>query len=308
MKIAVLGCGAMGSVYAGLLARAGNPVVAVSRTPAHVAAINAQGLRVEGPLGDWRAPMQAVRHAAGMAPVDLVILAVKAADVESAAREALGLIGADTVVLTIQNGLGSAQVAARIVGDDRLAVGIAAGFGAALQGPGHVRHNAMQAVRFGPHAGLAHDRVEAVAAAWRAAGFDAQAVRDIAAMQWEKLICNAAYSAPCALTGWTVGEVMNDDAMGAISRAAATEAWAVARALGIALTVQDPVAHARAFGARVAAAKPSALLDHEAGRVSEIGSINGAVVLHGRRVGVATPVNDTLCALVQARERPWQRR
>ncbi len=307
MKIAVVGCGAMGSVYAGLLARAGHTVVAVSRTPAHVNAINAQGLRVEGPWGDWHVPVQAVHHTDGVGPAELVLLAVKAADVENAARQALGLIGADTVVLTLQNGLGSAEIVAPIVGPDRLAVGIAAGFGASIKGPGHVQHKAMQAVRFGPHAGLRPDQLEAVAAVWRAAGFDAQAVQDIAAMQWEKLICNVAYSAPCALTGWTVGAVMDDDIMGPVSRTAATEAWSVARALGIAIAVTDPVAHARAFGARVAAAKPSALLDHEASRVSEIGNINGAVVLHGRRAGVVTPVNDTLCALVQVKERPWQR-
>jgi 2-dehydropantoate 2-reductase len=190
-----------------------------------------------------------------------------------------------------------------VVGAGRLVVGIAAGFGASLRGPGHAHHNAMQAMRFGAYGGVPRERVEALAAVWRGAGFDAEAVHDIAAMQWEKLICNAAYSAPCALTGMTVGQLMDDEVMGPVSRAAATEAWQVARALGVAVAVTDPVAHVRAFGARVAAARPSALLDHEAGRVSEVASINGAVVRYGHRTGVATPVNDTLVALVAVKER-----
>ncbi|MCV7113545.1 2-dehydropantoate 2-reductase, partial [Mycolicibacterium setense] len=88
-------------------------------------------------------------------------------------------------------------------------------------------------------------------------------------------------------------------------RAAATEAWAVARASGIAVAVTDPVAHARAFGAAMPNAKPSALLDHEARRASEIDVINGAVGRHGARVGVPTPVNTTLTALVKSVERQW---
>lgn len=163
----------------------------------------------------------------------------------------------------------------------------------------------MRAMRFGAHSSLPHATVETIARAWTDAGFDAAAVTDIAAMQWEKLICNAAYSAPCALTGMTVGQVMDDPEMAPVSRAAATEAWTVARASGIAVAVTDPVAHARDFGAQMPDAKPSALLDHEARRVSEIDVINGAVPRQGARVGVAAPVNATLTALIKAIERQW---
>lgn len=134
------------------------------------------------------------------------------------------MLGEETTILTIQNGLGSAEAVAGIVGDQRLIVGIASGFGAARVAPGHVHHNAMRAMRFGAYSTLAHSAVESVARVWAQAGFDAAAVTDIAAMQWEKLICNVAYSAPCALTGMTVGQVMDDPQMGPVSRAAATEA------------------------------------------------------------------------------------
>ena len=306
MKIAVVGCGAMGSVYASVLAQAGNEVLVVDRWQAHVDAINRHGLRLEGPTGDRTVPMRAVL-VAPQEPVELVILAVKAADVAHAATSALPLIGPDTAVLTIQNGIGSADTVSAVVGADRLMVGVASAFGASLQGPGHARHNAMQVVRFGAYATLEAERVAAVAQVWTAAGFDARAESDIAVIQWEKLICNAAYSAPCALTGMTVGAVMEDAYMGPVSRAAATEAWQVAKALGVKINVTDPVAHARAFGAQVFKAKPSALQDHEAGRASEIDIINGAVPRYGARVGVTTPVNSTLVSLVKARERQWER-
>lgn len=302
MKIAVIGCGAMGSVYAALLGTAGNEVWVIDRNPERVQVIERDGLLLEGPLGLRRAMVRACLTAPAQA-MDLIVLAVKAADVAAAAGQALPMLGPDTVVLCLQNGLGSADVAAAILGAERLAAGIASGFGASVKGPGHAHHNAMQAVRMGAYAGLDVAAVRRIADVWKAAGFDAEAVDDIAAMQWEKLICNVAYSAPCALTGLTVGAVMDDADMGPVSRAAAIEAWQVARASGIAIAVDDPIAHVRAFGAGMPAARPSALQDLEAGRKTEIDVINGAVPRYGRRVGVATPVNDTLVALVRVRER-----
>ena len=304
MRIAVIGCGAMGSIYAAKLAAAGNDVVAIDSDQASINQIARHGLRVTGPGSDQLVPLRA-STVAPAEMMDLVVLAVKAADVTPGARQALPMLGASTPVLTIQNGLGSAQTVAGIVGDRRVAVGIASGFGAARIAPGHVHHNAMRAMRFGAYSSLPYATVESIARAWTDAGFDAAAVTDIAAMQWEKLMCNVAYSAPCALSGMTVGQVMDDPEMGPVSRAAATEAWTVARASAIAITVTDPVAHVRDFAAHMPDAKPSALLDHEARRVSEIDVINGAVPRQGARVGVEAPVNATLTAVVKSIERRW---
>jgi 2-dehydropantoate 2-reductase len=302
MNIVIIGCGAMGSIYAGLLAKAGNDVAVVDRGAAHVDAINSQGLRVEGPSGDHVVAIRAFTQVPdGIA--DLVIVSVKAAHVADVAPRLGTLIGPNSVILTIQNGVGSADQLARHVPAERLAVGIAGGFGAIRRGPGHVYHNAMNIVRMGPFSTLPLASVEAVASLWRQAGFRAEAVEDVQSMQWEKLICNVAYSAPCALTGLTVGEVMDDPEMGPISRAAATEAWTVARALGIAVKTDDPVALVRNFAAGMPAARPSMLQDLEHGRRSEIDVINGAVSRAAAKAGVAVPVNDTLVALVKVRER-----
>ena len=305
----------MGSVYAALLASAGNEVLVVDRWAAHVEAIRAQGLRVEGASGERTVALSAHTTPPDEA-VEMVVIAVKAYDVGAAAASAAALMGPETVAITIQNGLGSADVVAETLGAaklgaGRLMVGIAGGFGASFRGPGHVHHNGMEVIRMGAYLSahlsapgrLPFERVEEAVAVWRAAGFRAEAARDIAVMQWEKLICNVAYSAPCTLTGLTIGQVMDDPDIGPVSRAAASEAWSVARARGVAITVEDPVAHVRAFGAKIPNAKPSLLLDYEAGRRGEIDVINGAIPREAAKAESEAPVNATLTRLVRFRER-----
>ncbi len=301
MKVFVVGCGAMGSIYAALLAAAGNDVAVLDANPRHIDAINARGLRVSGASGD-----RTVHVEAHLAPpsttADLVICAVKARHVASAADAIQALVGPDTVVLTIQNGLGSADILGNQLGADRLMVGVAQGFGASLPEPGHAHHNDMKSIRMGAFAGLELSRVAEIAGMWAAAGFDAAAVEDILAMQWGKLICNVAYSAPCGITGMTVGEVRDHPRVGAVSRAAATEAYGVARKLGIELAFDDPVQEVRTFAARMPDAKPSVLLDIEAGRLSEVDVINGAVPVQAKKIGAAAPINAALTTLVQTLE------
>jgi 2-dehydropantoate 2-reductase len=294
----------MGSIYAALLADAGNHVIVVHRGRAHVEAINAQGLRVEGASGDRTVRLTASTSVPEKI-VDLVVVAVKAADVSGVAPQLVSLIGPETVVLAIQNGVGSADILAAHVPADRLCIGIAGGFGAIMRGPGHAFHNGMNVIRIGAYAGLSIERVQDIAAVWRDAGFKVEAVADVVAMQWEKLICNVAYSAPCALTGMTVGEMMDDPDMGAVSRAAAIEAWKVARALGVNIDVDDPVQLVRKFAAGMPLAKPSLLQDHENRRASEIDVINGAVVRAAAALGIEAPVNTTLVGLVKRRERDF---
>jgi 2-dehydropantoate 2-reductase len=301
MKIAIMGCGAMGSVYAGLLASAGNEVLAIDRWAEHVEAIRSRGLRVEGASGDRTVRVAASRTAPDTL-VDLVVIATKASAARAAAREARSMLGAHTMVLTIQNGLGSADEVAEEIGAERLLVGIAAAFGASLRAPGHAHHEGMSAIRLGAYAGAETGLAQKTAEVWRQAGFNAEAVQDVLAMQWEKLICNVAYSGPCALTGLTVGQAMDDPHVGPVSRAAAQEAFEVARALGVALSVTDAVAHVRAFGERVRDAKPSVLLDHERGRASEIDFINGAIPKQAARCGLVAPVNAVLTGLIKHKE------
>ncbi len=306
MNICIVGCGAMGSIYAALLASAGHQVSVVDRNALHIEAIRTRGLRVHGASGDRTVTVSAHLEPPDAA-MDLVVCAVKARHVPAAAPSLAPLLHEDTVVLTIQNGLGSAEIVAGAVGEAHLAVGVAQGFGASLPEPGRAHHNDMKAIRMGAYGSLARKRVDAVAEVWARAGFDAAAVDDITAMQWGKLICNVAYSAPCAITGLTVGEVLVHPEIGEVSRAAAREAYGVAVALQIEVPFDDPERAVEEFAARMPDARPSVLLDLQAGRPSEVGVINGAVPAEARKVGLEAPVNATLTALVQALERSGQR-
>ncbi len=303
MKIAIVGTGAMGSVYAALLGSAGHELWAVDTWREHIEAIRERGLRVEGASGDRIVRINATTDPAEAGPAELVVLATKATDVVGAAEDARPLVGPETLVLSIQNGLGAPGAAAAVLGDDRVAVGVAGGFGASLVAPGHVHHHGLELIRLGERKGPSTPRIEAVADVWRDAGFTVRTFDDVDRLVWEKLVCNVAFSGTCTVLGRTIGEVIDDDAAWAVASRCAGEAFEVALARGIELGFDDPVAHVRDFGLAIAGAKPSMLLDLEAGRRTEVDFINGAVPRAGREVGVAAPVNESVSALVHALER-----
>lgn len=293
----------MGSVYAALFASAGHEVWAIDTWTEHVAAMRSHGLRLEGASGDRTVPVHATTDAAQAGACDLVIIATKVMQVEAAARAALALMGPETLVLSIQNGLGGPDAAARVLGPERMLVGVVGGFGASLRGPGHAHHNGWEQVRLGELGGHVSPRLERVGELWREAGFTVRCFDDIRQLVWEKLICNVCFSGPCTLSGCTIGEVMADPDLWKVASACAAEAYAVARAWGVHLDFDEPVSYVRNFGTRIPAARPSMLLDHLAGRASEIDAINGAIGPAGTAVGRAAPVNETVSALVRAKER-----
>lgn len=302
MKIAVVGTGAMGSVYATLLAEAGNEVWAVDTWAEHIQAIRDHGLRLEGKSGDRTVRLNATTDPAEVGPCELVIVATKAQDVAAAARSATPLLGNDTLILTIQNGIGAPERISAAIHSDNILNGIAGGFGASIKGPGHAHHNNMQLIALAEFAGPATPRLEKVAEVWRDAGFNVETSDDVTQMVWEKLICNVAYSGPCTVSRRTIGEVQASANMWAVSSACAQEAYDVARAKGVPLSFDDPVAHVRGFGEKMPHARPSMLLDHLAGRHSEIDHINGAIPRLGAEVDVPAPANEVVSALVQAVE------
>ena len=302
MKIAVVGTGAMGSVYAALLADAGNEVWAVDTWAEHIDAIKAGGLRVEGASGERTVRIGATTDPAEVGLCDLVVIATKAHDVAAAAASATVMLGNHTLILTIQNGIGAPERIAAAIRSDNILNGIAGGFGASIVGPGHAHHNNMQLIALAEFAGPATPRLETVARVWSEAGFNVRVFDDVTRMVWEKLICNVAYSGPCTVSRRTLGEVQASRPMWAISAGCATEAYNVARAQNIDLSFDDPVEHVRAFGAKMPDARPSMLLDHLAGRHSEIDHINGAIPEIGAKLDVPAPYNEVISALVRALE------
>ena len=303
MKIVVVGTGAMGSVYAGLLALGGHEVWAVDTWEEHLAAIAGSGLRVTGASGDRTADTVSVgRTPQEAGAADLWLIATKAADVDAAAAAVAPLLRPDDLVVAFQNGLGAGERVARHVPDDQVLIGIAEGFGSSVPEPGHVHHEGMRLIRLGElHGGLT-DRLLAVEAVWREAGFNVKAFADLTLMIWEKFLCNVTPSAPTAVFDVTVGELMADEEAWAVALGCASEAFRAGVALGVAFPFDDPVRYVTEFASTIPDASPSMRLDHLAGRRSEVDVINGAVVDLSRELGLEAPYNQTLCAVLRRRE------
>lgn len=301
-KVAIIGTGAMGSVYAALMADAGHEVWAVDAWAEHVAAMQSKGLRVEGASGDRTVQLNATTEAAEAGPVDLVIIATKLDGVEKAVKSVQPILRDDTAVLSIQNGLGGPDIAARLLGPERVTIGVVGGFGASMKGPGHAHHNGMEFVRIGEYQGGLTNRTGAIADVWTSSGFKVLTFDDIHKMVWEKLICNCAYSGPCTVTGLTVGQVLDDDDASDISAGCAIEAWEVAQAKEIAVDIDDAVDYVRKFGSKIRGSKPSMLQDHEARRRCEIDAINGAIVREAQPFRLSVPTNAFVGKVIKARE------
>ncbi len=306
MKIAVVGAGAMGSVYAGLLADAGNEVWAVDLWREHVEAINAKGLRVEGASGDRTVRLQATSDFKRAGPCELVIIATKAGQVGEAAKSIEPIVGDNTLILTIQNGLGAAERISQYRDPKNILIGVAGGFGASMKGPGHVHHNGMELIRLGEMHGPVSKRLQNVARIWSDAGFNVKTFDDIEQLVWEKFICNVTFSGPCTVLRRPIGDVMSDPNAWQIALACGLEAHAAGAAKGVHFSFDDPKEYIHDFGSKIPGARPSMLLDHLAGRRSEIDAINGMVPVVAREFGVGAPVNEVIVALVKALEKDFQ--
>ena len=299
MKIAIIGCGAMGSVYAALLADSGNDVWAIDTWEEHISAIRSNGLRVEGASGDRTVSMNATTNASDAGECELIIVATKASGVPAAAVAAKSIAGPNSIILTIQNGLGAAERIAESIDTNQVMIGVVGGFGASMKAPGHAHHNGMQLVRIGEMNGGVSDRLEKVVNAWENAGFTAKGYPDIHQMIWEKFICNVTYSGPCALMNATIGQVQANSDSWSVALSCAREADAVARAKKINLGFNDVETYVRDFGANMPDARPSMLLDHMAQRPSEIDGINGAVPMEAAKIGMTAPINPLVSSLIR---------
>jgi 2-dehydropantoate 2-reductase len=302
MKIGIVGSGAMGSVYGALLADAGNQLWMFDQWQAHVDAMRTYGLRCEGASGDRTVEVHATTEAVDAGPCELVIVATKVMDIEPAVTAARPMIGPDTLVLAIQNGLGNVDRLQHVLGPENLLFGIAGGFGAELRGPGHVHHNGMEAINLAELQGGLSPRLERIADVWRQAGFTVNACADLWPVVWSKLVANVAFSAVCAVTGMRVGQVRDNEWAWGIARACVEEAVAVAAAKNIKLAYDDPVRWVSDFAGKIPNARPSMYQDLLAGRRSEIDSIQGGVVVEGEKVGVPTPTCALMVRLVKALE------
>jgi 2-dehydropantoate 2-reductase len=302
MRIAVVGSGAVGGYYGARLARAGHQVTFVARR-AHLRAIQERGLLVWSPLGDFIARGPATDDPARVGPVDLVLFAVKSYDNESALPRLLPLCAPHTVVLTLQNGVDSADQVAAVVGPDRVLAG-ATYIATAVAAPGLIEQTGThRRIVFGEvfrREAQPSARVQALAEAFRGADIQAEPVADARVPLWDKFVYLAAFSAFSGASRQPAGPIWDDPITRAGFLAAVDEVAAVARAEGVPLA-DDPRQRIIDYMSGIPKSmRASLLIDLHQGKRIELEALQGAVVRRGAALGVPTPIMSTLYAVLRA--------
>ena len=302
-KIAVVGAGAMGCLFGGLLAEGGLDVTLVDVLQEHVDRINQDGLRIVGYGGDRSIPVRATTEPSGLPAVDVLFVQCKAPYTKEAVRRVLHLLRDDSVAISFQNGLGNEENIGEVVGMGRVLGGVTAQ-GAAVEGPGAVRNFGNLPTHIGEMGGGLSERSERIAAALDRAGLQTTAVPDIRQAIWKKLLANIAISPTSAIANMTIKQVFAVPELRETAFEALDEAVEVARAEGVELNaaetreVIDLIAGPTGTGDN----KSSLCVDIINRRPCEIDVISGAVVQLGRKHDIPTPVNKTLVAAVKALE------
>jgi 2-dehydropantoate 2-reductase len=296
LKIGIVGAGALGTLFGERLAGA-NDVVLLEQKPEVVAAIERDGLSVDG---------QARKAKASDDPSDLfgvqvLFVFVRATDTLRALRPFAAQLNPSTIIVTLQNGLGNEEaIKASIGGSISLVIG-ATTEQALTVAPAHARRIGEGTTVLGS-AGASPEVVNRVVRLLQAAGFSASAAYDIRPHLWGKLVANAAINPVAALLDRPNGVLLSEEHAGDVARSLAQEAATVANAMRIPLPFTDPWSYVRTIVEQSADLVNSMLYDLRNGARTEIDFINGAVVSAGRRAAVATPYNETLTALIKARE------
>lgn len=304
MQIAMLGAGAMGSVIGGHLATAGNDVVMIDVNEDHISTIKTNGLVLENDGTKNVVKVRAATNSIGIKPVDLVIVLVKSFHTEDAIRASENIVGPETTVLSLQNGLGQEEVLANIVGKARVIAGKTY-VGGMLSAPGH----AVAGVKgketiIGELDGQITPRIRKVAEAFDAANLATIVSDNIVGAMWDKLLINVAAGALSGITGLNFGNLYDLPEVEETAIEAVAEAMRVASALDVQLETKTPKdAWLKASAGLPFDFKPSVLQALERGQTTEIDFINGAVVRAGQKAGIATPVNATLVACIKGVER-----
>jgi 2-dehydropantoate 2-reductase len=300
MTIGVIGAGAMGSLYGGRLAQAGEKVLLYDVARPHVEALNASGLAIEelntGAVSTVR--VQATSEPRDLAGADFLIVFVKSSATAAAAEQIAPLAKGSAIAVTLQNGLGNEQILREAFGAARTAAGVTSQ-GATFLGPGRIRHAGVGLT----HLGMSDRRNEKLAPlveALNRAGFETHLELSIENLVWSKLVINVGINALTALTGLANGRLLDFPQTRSVMADLVTEAVRVAQARGVELTYQDPLAMVYTVAEKTARNRSSMLQDFDRGAPSEIDVINGAILREAEALGIEVPVNRTVTRLIQA--------
>ncbi len=293
MKIAVMGAGAVGCYYGGMLARAGHDVVLIGR-PTHVEAVRRAGLFLDTHAFQAQVPMRASTDASGVQGAQLVLCCVKSTDSANAALQMAPYLEADAIILSLQNGVDNAERLQAVLG--REVVPTVVYVASEMAGPGHVKHHGRGELVIGPSPAS-----DELAKLFAEAGVPAQVSDNVRGELWAKLILNCAYNALSAITQLPYGRLVQGEGVEALMRDVMNECLAVAQGVGV--SVQGDTWEAVQRIARTMPAQLSSTAqDLARGKRSEIDHINGHVMHQGEALGIPTPVNRVLHTVVKLLE------
>jgi len=303
MKIGIVGSGAMGSLFGGRLSLTGCDVVLYDIFREHVEAVTADGLSIEDAATGavTTARPRASTDPRSVEGSDLLVIFVKSTATEEAAVQFAPRAGRNAIVLTLQNGLGNEAILSRVFGPERTAAGVTSQ-GATFLGPGRIRHAGKGPTHICMSSGR-NEKLAPVCAAFEAAGFETHVSADVESLVWSKLVINVGINALTAITSQPNGGLLDSEETKAIMADLVGEAVAVAKARGIPLTHEDPLAVVYDVARKTGANRSSMLQDFDRNRASEIEVMNGAIVREAARAGIAAPVNTTITRLIRAIEK-----
>lgn len=301
MRIAMIGAGAMGGVYGGLVFRTGVDVTLIDSRQAHVEAISREGLRVEGLRGEHVLRVPACTDPAGLAPFDAVIVFTDSNATAAAACTAKAVLGAGGFALTLQNGIGNVEALTAELGAGRVVAGVSMN-SAANPAPGRCLYTNAGMTSIGELDGTDTPRIRALHRLLNAAGIDTEIVADPMAWIWGKFVLNCGINVLTAVTQLRSGDMFRVPEMNALQERVIDEILAVVARKGIRLPDPDP-RHTIRSHCRVRFNKPSMMQHIEQRRRTEIDAINGALVREARALGMSVPYNETLLAIVKGLER-----
>ncbi len=307
MKIAIVGPGAMGCLFAAFLTKAKEDVYLIDHDASRAQKIRQDGLTVELPQGDFTVKVNATAQAKEVGVCQAIIIAVKSYDTEEATKAVKELIGENTQIVTLQNGIGNVQVINDIVGEERVVGGVTA-HGATLLGVGRVRHAGKGETIIGKSSGKVLGPIRDIASAFSKAGFETKISKDINAVIWSKLIINVGINALGALTRLPNGLLAECDPTREVMRSAVQEAVKVAKRKRIKLIYDDPFQKVEGVAKATATNVCSTLQDILHAKRTEIDFINGAIVRQGKAFNIPTPVNEVLTGLIKTIESSYEKR
>jgi 2-dehydropantoate 2-reductase len=300
MRIAVVGAGAMGSLFGGKLSAVAE-VMLLDPWAEHVATMRQDGLSiVELDGSETTVPVTATTDPAAVPTVDMVIIFVKAHATGQASQWASRFLAPDGLALTLQNGVGNADMMAEVLGSGRVVAGVTS-HGATLLGPGQVRHAGKGPTHIAARPEIAA-KLSEVAAVFEQAGFEVHLSDDLESLVWGKLIINVGINGLTAILRVPNGQLVDIPAASALMAQAVAEAEAVCRAKGVTLPYDDPLGRVQEVARATAANRSSMLQDVLRGVPTEIGVINEAIVREGKRLGVVTSANEFIVTTIRAIE------